>query len=82
MPQQDRDHVAATEGLAQGRHPLRPMPKGRPLSYRTRRDRHVLAMTQVRVRTLAAVPLSQTRVLGQRFCRTVAGRSGAGDVLG
>lgn len=33
---------------------LRPMPKGLPLSRRTRSNRHVLAMTQERVLTLSA----------------------------
>jgi len=34
--------------LAQGCHSLRPLPEGRPLGHRPRRNRHVLAMTRPR----------------------------------
>ena len=52
MPQQDRDHVRATEGLAARRNPLRPMPESLPLRHRSRRYCHVLAVKQERVLTL------------------------------
>lgn len=53
-PQQDRDHIRTPEGLATGRYMLRPMPEGIPIGHRPRSNRHVLAMKQERVLTLAA----------------------------
>jgi IS5 family transposase len=44
-PQQDRDHVRPSEGLAAGRNALRQMPEGLPLSRSPRRNRLVLALT-------------------------------------
>ena len=49
VPQQDRDHVAAREGLATGRYPLRQMSQGLPLRRCPRRNHHVLAMTPEQV---------------------------------
>lgn len=51
-PQPDRHHVRATEGLATRSDPIRQVPKGLPLRRRSRRYRHILAMTRERVLAL------------------------------
>ena len=45
LPGSDRDHVWQAQGLAAGCNQIRPMPKGLPLSHRTRSNRHLLAMS-------------------------------------
>ena len=68
--QSDRDHVWPSQGLAQDRHPLRPMPQGLPLSRRPRRNRHVLAMKQERVLTLAFMVLWTSFQSCRSICRS------------
>src|SRR6056297_2908920 len=42
---QDREQLRSAQGLAARRHALRQMPKGVSVSMRSRRRRHVLAMS-------------------------------------
>lgn len=43
-PQAHRDHVRSPEGLAPGRHTLRPLPDCILLRHRARHHRHLLAL--------------------------------------
>ena len=45
LPGSDRDHVRQAQGLAPHCHALRPMPESLPISHRSRRCRHLLAMS-------------------------------------